>query len=328
MILIHVDDLNGINYHRLIAPFTRMMETTDLKFYWFGTLEEIKLYNLEIVSHIIISRKLAIVNYKAFRDMLDKYGVKLILDNDDFWELTSDNPAYLVYELYMGKRIKETIRIADEVWCPSKYLAKMTRRVNRKVSIKIIPNGINPDEAQWNNVQKYSSEELRFGYIGANGHSKDVGLVGYNFSDKELYCVDLMDYVELLGAKHKLAPKPVFEYGTLYKNFDVSIAPLGGGRFNRSKSNLKVVEAAFTKTAIIASNTSPYKESIEHGKTGLLCANKDEWKEAIESMTVEYAKELGNNLYESMKDEYHIDTINNLRLQTLYGDNHPSSNKE
>lgn len=327
MILIHVDDLNGINYHRLIAPFTRLMETTDLRFYWFAKLEELKLYDLDIVSHIIISRKLAITNYKAFRDMLDKYGIKLILDNDDFWELSVDNPAYLVYEFYMEKRIKETIRIADEVWTPSKFLAKMTRRVRANANIKIIPNGINPNEDQWKDVKKYDSEQLRFGYIGANGHSKDVGLVGYDFSDKEFYCVDLMDYVRVFGAKHKLDPKPVFEYGTLYKNFDVSIAPLGGGRFNKSKSNLKIVEAAFTKTAIIASNTTPYKESIVHGKTGILCSNQNEWKEAVESMTIEYAKELGNNLYESMKDEYNIDTINNLRLQSLYGNDYPNNTK-
>ena len=70
MILIHVDDLNGINYHRLIAPFTRLMETTDLRFYWFAKLEELKLYDLDIVSHIIISRKLAITNYKAFREQI------------------------------------------------------------------------------------------------------------------------------------------------------------------------------------------------------------------------------------------------------------------
>ena len=327
MILIHVDDLNGINYHRLIAPFTRLMETTDLRFYWFAKLEELKLYDLDIVSHIIISRKLAITNYKAFRDMLDKYEIQLILDNDDFWELSVDNPAYLVYEFYMEKRIKETIRIADEVWTPSKFLAKMTRRIRANANIKIIPNGINPNEDQWKDVKKYDSEQLRFGYIGANGHSKDVGLVGYDFSDKEFYCVDLMDYVRVFGAKHKLDPKPVFEYGTLYKNFDVSIAPLGGGRFNKSKSNLKIVEAAFTKTAIIASNTTPYKESIVHGKTGILCSNQNEWKEAVESMTIEYAKELGNNLYESMKDEYNIDTINNLRLQSLYGNDYPNNTK-
>jgi glycosyltransferase involved in cell wall biosynthesis len=327
MILIHVDDLNGINYHRLIAPFTRLMETTDLRFYWFAKLEELKLYDLDIVSHIIISRKLAITNYKAFRDMLDKYEIQLILDNDDFWELSVDNPAYLVYEFYMEKRIKETIQIADEIWTPSKFLAKMTRRIRASANIKIIPNGINPNEDQWKDVKKYDSEQLRFGYIGANGHSKDVGLVGYDFSDKEFYCVDLMDYVKVFGAKRKLDPKPVFEYGTLYKNFDVSIAPLGGGRFNKSKSNLKIVEAAFTKTAIIASNTTPYRESIVHGKTGILCSNQNEWKEAVESMTIEYAKELGNNLYESMKDEYNIDTINNLRLQSLYGNDYPNNTK-
>lgn len=318
MNLIHVDDLNGVNYHRLIAPFKRMMETTDKQFYWFSSLEELKGFDLSIVDNLVISRKLAISNFKAFRDMMDKNEVKVILDNDDYWELELDNPAYSVYKHYMAKRIKETIRIVDEAWTPSKHLRKMMLRIRPNLECKIIKNGINPNEAQWADSEKVDSEELRFGYIGANGHQKDIALMDYDFSEKELYCVDLMDYVKTLGAKHKMAPKPIFEYAGFYKNFDVSLAPLGVGKFNKSKSNLKIVEAAFTKTAVIASKNTPYKESIIHGETGLLCSTKGEWKEAIESMTLDKARYLANNLYEAMKDEYHIDNINKLRLESLY----------
>ena len=325
MNLIHIDDLNGVNYHRLIAPFKRMMETTDKKFYWFQSLEELKTFDLSIVDNLIISRKLAINNFKSFRDMMDKYEIKVILDNDDFWELDKTNPAYLVYKNYMADRIKNTIRIADEAWTPSKNLKKMMNYIRPNINCKIIKNGINPNEPQWADIEKTDSEELRFGYIGANGHQRDIALMEYKFTDKELYCVDLMDSVEVLGAKHKMAPKPIFEYAGFYKNFDVSLAPLGVGKFNKSKSNLKIVEAAFTKTAVIASKNTPYKESIIHGETGLLCSTKGEWKEAIESMTIEKARYLANNLYESMKDEYHIDNINKLRLESLYEHN-PKSN--
>jgi glycosyltransferase involved in cell wall biosynthesis len=318
MNLIHVDELNGINYHRLIAPFQRMMETTDKRFYWFTKLEEIKTFDLSIVDNIIISRKLAITNYEAFRQMMDDYNVKVILDNDDYWELNKGNPAYMVYKHYMADRIKNTIRIADEVWTPSLYLANLMAQVRPNLKCTIVPNGIDTYEAQWADTQKSDSDVVRFGYIGANGHSKDIELIGYDFSDKELYCVDLMDYAKLLGAKHKMLPKPIFEYGTFYKEFDVSLAPLQSNRFNRAKSNLKIVEAAFTKTAVIASNTTPYKECIIHGETGLLCSTKKEWREAIESMTIERAKHLANNLYESMKDQYNIDSINKIRLQSLY----------
>jgi len=325
MNLIHVDDLNGVNYHRLIAPFKRMMESTDKRFYWFSSLEELKTFDLSIVDNLIISRKLAINNFKSFRDMMDKNNVKVILDNDDFWELDEKNPAYLVYKNYMAERIKNTIRIADEVWTPSKYLKKMMLRIRPDIPCTIIKNGINPFEPQWADQEKPDTEDVRFGYIGANGHQGDVALINYDFSDKELYCVDLMDYAKTLGAKHKMAPKPIFEYASFYKNFDVSLAPLDVGRFNKSKSNLKIVEAAFTRTAVIASKNTPYKESIIHGETGLLCSTKGEWKEAIESMTIEKARYLANNLYESMKEEYHIDSINEIRLASLYESN-PKSN--
>ena len=94
-------------------------------------------------------------------------------------------------------------------------------------------------------------------------------------------------------------------------------SPLADSKFNRCKSDLKVVEAGFTKTAIIASNVRPYKQSIIHGKTGLLCNSPAEWKEAVSKMTLEQAEDLGNNLYEYCKKEYDLHGINETRLKGL-----------
>jgi len=88
-------------------------------------------------------------------------------------------------------------------------------------------------------------------------------------------------------------------------------------KFNKSKSELKVVEAGFTRTAIIASNVTPYKEVIKHGETGILCDTPQEWKEAVEGMTLPKAMRLGKNLYEYCKEHYDLSTINKLRLEGL-----------
>ena len=60
------------------------------------------------------------------------------------------------------------------------------------------------------------------------------------------------------------------------------------------------------RTAIIASNVTPYKEVIKHGETGILCSTPKEWKEAIEGMTLNKAWTLGNNLYEYCKEHYDL----------------------
>ena len=159
--------------------------------------------------------------------------------------------------------------------------------------------------------------KVRFGYLGANGHQKDLDVMGMTFEDHELYCMALMDYPERLKAKYRMNPVDITQYAQLYKFFDVSLSPLKNSKFNKCKSELKVVEAGFTRTAIIASNVTPYKEVIKHGETGILCSTPKEWKEAVEGMTLNKAWTLGNNLYEYCKEHYDLSTINKLRLEGL-----------
>ena len=132
-----------------------------------------------------------------------------------------------------------------------------------------------------------------------------------------MYCIDLDNYPLRLGAKYSLKPLPIGNYGKLYEYFDVSLSPIQGGKFNKSKSDLKVVEAGFTRTSIIASNKTPYKESIQNNVTGLLCSSARDWKNAIESMTKEKHRELSGNLHRYVKKHYDLDKINSIRTKSL-----------
>ena len=312
--LIHIDSLNGVNYHRLIVPLRRLSSTSDVQFHWIKKLTELKDMDLSLVDNLIISRKASITNHRNFRRMLDKYNVRLILDNDDYWNLNYDNPAYPIYEGYVKHDIQKTIAISDELWTPSRFLAKQMKRLNEKAVIRVIPNTINTEEEQWS-VPKGETDVVRFGYVGALGHAKDLELMGMTFEDYELYCANIGLYVEQLKAKYAMDALDIFNYGRMYAMFDVSLAPLSGGKFNNSKSDLKVVEAGYTKTALIASNITPYKQSIEHGKTGILCSNYDDWKYAIKNMTLEHAKELAGNLNEFVVNNYDLDDLNKIRLE-------------
>lgn len=52
---------------------------------------------------------------------------------------------------------------------------------------------------------------------------------------------------------------PVDDWGYAYKFADVSVIPLLNNRFNRSKSELKLIEAGVKGKAVIVSDTQPYK---------------------------------------------------------------------
>jgi len=95
--LVHIDGLNGINYHRLIVPLRRL-QAQGVNLHWIQNLEELKTINLDAVTSLIISRKASVTNHQKFSQMLKANGIKLILDNDDYWSLNPENPAKALYE--------------------------------------------------------------------------------------------------------------------------------------------------------------------------------------------------------------------------------------
>lgn len=66
-------------------------------------------------------------------------------------------------------------------------------------------------------------------------------------------------------------------------HFDIGLAPLADNPFNRCKSNIKWLEYSAHARAGIFSDLEPYRESVEHGKTGMLVGDDPkEWFEALE----------------------------------------------
>jgi glycosyltransferase involved in cell wall biosynthesis len=317
--VVHLDGLGGINYHRLIVPLLRLQKQGLDGLHFIKSLTKLKEMNLDKVDNLLVSRKLSVTNHKEFKKMLNENGIKLILDNDDYWNLNQENPAYALYETYYGPDIKKTIKIADVIWSPNRYLARQMRHINPLAKIEFINNAIDETEEQWFKQKKKSGDVLSFGYIGASSHTEDIKEMGYRFDGKRLYCMDGMGYEEIISASDTFPPRNIFEYAKAYRKIDVSLAPLKKNKFNRCKSNLKITEAAFTKTAIIASNVENYSWSVINGETGILCSTDQEWKEAVESMTKERSKMLGENLYESLKDDPHhnLDKVNEIRLKYL-----------
>jgi arabinogalactan endo-1,4-beta-galactosidase len=120
-------------------------------------------------------------------------------------------------------------------------------------------------------------------------------------------------------------------YALNYNYFDVSLAPLVESHFNSCKSQLKVIEAGFHKKAIIASETMPYTldltSAINEGKfndkgNALLVSgrkNHKDWaknmKKLIENPNM--IEDLGNRLYETVKDTYSLKKVSVDRVQFL-----------
>ena len=121
--------------------------------------------------------------------------------------------------------------------------------------------------------------------------------------------------------------KPVTSYAANYRWFDVSLAPIKNHIFNRVKSQLKVIEAGLCKKAIIASNVGPYTIDLKHAlKNGeftdgnaLLVdeVRNGDWskymKKLIQNPNLAY--DLGQRLYETVKDTYDLNKVTKDRAQ-------------
>jgi glycosyltransferase involved in cell wall biosynthesis len=66
------------------------------------------------------------------------------------------------------------------------------------------------------------------------------------------------------------------------RQLDVNLAPLEpGGRFNEAKSAIKWLEAALVGTPTIASPSGPFRDAIDHERTGWLAASDSDWRDAL-----------------------------------------------
>lgn len=126
--------------------------------------------------------------------------------------------------------------------------------------------------------------------------------------------------------------KEINKYATNYNYFDVSLAPLFPSVFNENKSQLKVIEAGFHKKALIASGINPYMidliPAIEYGgnfnpkgNALLVDPNKNhkQWfqhmKRLVENPNM--IEDLGNKLYETVKDKYSLKNVCQERVEFL-----------
>jgi glycosyltransferase involved in cell wall biosynthesis len=109
------------------------------------------------------------------------------------------------------------------------------------------------------------------------------------------------------------------------------LAPLRDSFFNANKSQLKIIEAGFHKKAIIASDVKPYTldliSAYDNGKLNdsgnalLVSPNKNhkQWSKHIKFLmdNPELAKELGERLYETVKDKYSLPKVCKDRVEFL-----------
>jgi glycosyltransferase involved in cell wall biosynthesis len=320
---------SGVSFHRLFNPLIYLPKDyammTDVL-----TEEELeKGYDI-----LFINRYIAGMEVDEVVRLREKYGFKLVVDVDDYWNLDA---WHILYGKYPTQKVIDHIKVADIVTCSNNDLAVQIDELNNKWIV--IPNALPYGEDQFTDV-KTESDRVRFVYAGSVTHEKDIAILknpmkrvagdsmvknnstfilcGYS-EDKqvaEVWGRMINDY--MCGFKvdgYIRGALPVDQYMNFYNEADACLVPLVDSKFNSMKSNLKVLEAATKNAPVICSNVKPYSEC----KHIIRVNNQSDWFTNIKKVVKDaiYRKEMGFANGEWCRDNFNLIKVNKLRRQVF-----------
>jgi hypothetical protein len=311
----------GVEYHRMLKPFSLLKDDYDLT-HCEGVSSEIFDYDFDVV---VFSRRLSIKKQKQFILELQKRGTYVICDIDDHWVLSSNHVVKKTIDELRLQSI-EALMYSNEVWTTHELLGKEIGRLNN--NWHVIPNAIDPNEAQWQPKNTYGN---RIGWAGGVTHFHDLMLTDGCWGDTIPVICGFQQPTENepdnLWTPHKewlklsnrfradyINSMDIMNYGYLYDQFDIAIAPLENNKFNTMKSNLKIIEAGMKGLPIFVQNIHPYTDDSR----GIF--KVDSWSTAISkasNMGADEIKDSGQDIRDYCLANYDINKVNELRKERL-----------
>jgi len=313
---------SGVGYHRIMMPLVNMKKDYCLIT---DTLSEQTFEGKFDI--VVMNRMLANIKPEQMIEWRKKYGFKLIVDNDDHWQL---DPSHILYQHYILNQIPQEIiswlLIADLCTCTHERLAEEIYKHN--TNIEILPNAIPYGEEQFV-LEKKPSDLVRLFWSGSGTHGKDLEILrnpmkrinfpvrtiiaGYNEGEKHIWDNMICAFTNGLKLKPTIYNyNPVTEYMAAYCDSDISLIPLVNSKFNSMKSNLKVLETASKKNPAIVSNVHPYKGFYPACHVN----SQKDWYYWIKLLTHDQAarKQYGNDLYEYCNKNFNLHEVNKQRF--------------
>lgn len=324
-IIAYVNANSGPSYHRLIMPLMLMRNmdvyvTNNLQVEDFEKGCDLFMYNRILPDHAI----------PQIKELQRKYSFKICVDLDDYWELDEHHVLYHTYqEIGFACKQVEQIKDADVVLVTHERLAEEVSPFNPNVHV--CPNAI-PKQGQFD-IEREPYYLTRLFWQGSDTHKADISLLrtpidklsgiaakikmimaGYAENHDDWYSM-VMDYTAQAKHQYKLIPAAkVTEYYAAYAHADICLVPLINSRFNRHKSNLKILEAANLGLPVIVSEVHPYLDMPV-----LYCRHSTDWIKHITRLVAsrKRQREAGQQLAEYCQEHFNFNKINTMRREIL-----------
>lgn len=226
--------------------------------------------------------------------------------DDNLWDV--DYRSQKAHEFFnepdVAKNLNANIACADAVTVTTEALAEIVRPLNPNVHV--IPNYL----PEWLLAHERPRRHGRvvIGWGGSSTHRMDWQECGQQvrrYLDRAPVEVEFhgmgADYASEFRLPRERVrmtawSESVPDYWRAI-DYDVMLAPLKPHLFNRSKSNLRVLEAAMLGIPVVASDYGPYADFVQHGVTGLLVRADHEWARHLRALVEDEAmrEEMGAN---------------------------------
>lgn len=253
----------------------------------------------------VVQRQCTEGNFLALKIMKDM-GMKVIYDLDDnLWAVPASNPSAKVFKA-VEKALSFIASQCDMVTVSTPVLrtavkTELCDHGGCQVNIEVVPNMIS---TAWFHPPLFKDEsKVILGWAGSNTHAGDI-VYAWDALPKALEKVPNL-YMEFVGAEppEEIAnhPRvkvrgwiPVAEYPARFSSWgwDICLAPLDDNRFNRSKSNIKMLEAGAVGAVCLVSPVGPYAEfcRLDPELKYLQCLTRAQWENKIVELASDHAK--------------------------------------
>jgi O-antigen biosynthesis protein len=280
----HVGDMSGCGTIRVIIPSLILNNYYSLK-YQFESLYNTRYSpypgSYSDCSYVTFQRSSTIQQLEMIKHLKKSDPSRKILYeiDDDLLNIPDWNFASKFYNSNRDN-IKKIIGMCDGVVCSTNKLKHTLSPYNDNITVS--PNYL--PKFIWGEAKakpETNQSKVRIMYAGSHNHfdqNSDRGDFGPKLIEYVKKTIDDFQWIFVGGIPQSLKGndriinhfwRPVIEYPSFLKslNPDIFLAPLDINEFNRSKSDIKALEAAALGIPLIATNIEPYHNMIHTAST-------------------------------------------------------------
>lgn len=274
----------------------------------------------------VVQRMCTEPNRMALED-IKAHGIKLVFDLDDnLWAVPKWSPARKIFDV-LRPGFAVCAEICDAVTVSTQPLVSAAWQELRgrfKGEIHVVPNAIDFQLFKRPPLPKPEAKVI-IGWGGSGTHDMDVVECWEVLPEVMAEAEDrvVMEFVNMYPPQklrshlsvrmHKWVP--VAEYMARFATWgwDIVLAPLEENRFNRSKSNIKALEAAALGAVCLMAPVTPYLNFVEHHPDlkYLICWSKLQWKTKILELVNDHARRqhLAATMRQVVEEHYLIEKV-------------------